>query len=117
MQIKEAAEKVGVSERMLRHYEQQGLMEPDRGDNEYRRYSDADLRRAVRIRDLIAAGFSTREVRALAPCLSDDGAGPCEQGLVDLEQKLTHIENLRNDLDRKQAAILKRIAEFQAALA
>jgi hypothetical protein len=36
---------------------------------------EADLRRAGRIRDLIATGFSTREVRAMAACLSDEAQG------------------------------------------
>jgi DNA-binding transcriptional MerR regulator len=116
MHIKEAAARVGTSDRMLRHYEEQGLLEPHRSDNGYRSNSEADVRRAIRIRDLIAIGFSTREVRALAPCLSDEGAGACESGLVDLERKLEHIDNLRADLDRKRAAVLQRMADFRAAL-
>jgi DNA-binding transcriptional MerR regulator len=116
MHIKEAAARVGTSERMLRHYEEQGLLEPHRSENGYRSYSEADVRRAIRIRDLIAIGFSTREVRALAPCLSDEGAGACESGLVDLERKLEHIDNLRADLDRKRAAVLERMSDFRTAL-
>ncbi len=116
MHIKEAAAKVGTSERVLRHYEEQGLLEPHRTENGYRRYSEADVRRAMRVRDLIVIGFSTREVRALAPCLSDEGAGACESGLVELERKLEHIDKLRADLDRKRAAVLQRMADFRAAL-
>jgi len=66
MQIKEAAERLGITERMLRHYEKEGLMDARRSENGYRSYSEADLRREGRIRDLIATGFSTREVRAMA---------------------------------------------------
>ncbi|MEP2437766.1 MAG: MerR family transcriptional regulator, partial [Roseibium sp.] len=32
MQIKEAAERLGITERMLRHYEQSGLMETGRAE-------------------------------------------------------------------------------------
>lgn len=88
MQIKEAAGRLGITERMLRHYEQSGLMDAQRSENGYRSYSGADLRRAGRIRDLIATGFSTREVGTMAACLSDEGAGPCEGGVPQLLESL-----------------------------
>jgi MerR family transcriptional regulator, copper efflux regulator len=94
MQIKEAAERLRISERMLRHYEKAGLMDARRPQNGYRSYSEADLRRAGRIRDLIATGFSTREVRGMVACLSDEGAGSCEGGIPQLLEKLEHIDRL-----------------------
>eukprot|EP00903_Cladosiphon_okamuranus_P001255 g1253.t1 len=117
MQIKEAAERLGISERMLRHYENAGLMETRRLENGYRRYSEADLRRAGRIRDLISTGFSTREVRSMSACLSDEGDGPCEDGLPIMLKKLEHIDRLRADLDARREAVLGRIAVLQAAKA
>jgi len=116
MQIKEAADRLGISERRLRHYETSGLMETSRSDNGYRRYSEADLRRAGRIRDLIATGFSTREVRAMAACLSDEGDGPCEDGIPMMLKKLAHIDRLRADLDARREAVLGRIAVLREAL-
>ncbi len=116
MQIKEAAERLGITERMLRHYEKAGLMEVQRSKNDYRSYSEADLRRAGRIRDLIATGFSTREVRSMAACLSDEGAGPCEGGIPQLLEKLEHIDRLRADLDAKREAVLDRLAIFRESL-
>lgn len=116
MQIKEAAERLGITERMLRHYEKSGLMETRRSENGYRSYSDADLRRAGRIRDFIATGFSTREVRAMAACLSDEGAGPCEGGIPQLLKKLEHIDRLSADLEAKREAILERLAVLEEAL-
>ncbi|POF28034.1 MerR family transcriptional regulator [Roseibium marinum] len=116
MQIKEAAERLGITERMLRHYEKSGLMETRRSENGYRSYGAADLRRAGRIRDLIDTGFSTREVRAMAACLSDEGAGPCEGGIPQLMKKLEQIDRLRADLDEKRQAVLDRLATFREAL-
>lgn len=116
MQIKEASERLGITERMLRHYESAGLMDTQRSDNGYRSYSESDLRRAGRIRDLIATGFSTREVRAMAACLSDEGAGPCEGGIPQLLEKLEHIDRLRADLDARREAVLDRLAMFRETL-
>jgi DNA-binding transcriptional MerR regulator len=116
MRIREAAETLGVSERALRHYETQGLLAPMRDANGYRRYAPSDLRRAARIRDMIATGFSTREIRAMAPCLDDDGAGPCEGGLAGLEHKLAQIDRLLATLQAKRAAVEARIGAFAASL-
>jgi len=116
MQIREAAERLGITERMLRHYEKAGLMEARRAENGYRSYTDADLRRAGRIRDLIATGFSTREVLAMAPCLSDEGSGPCADGIPQLMKKLDQIDRLRADLDEKREAVLDRLDVLREAL-
>lgn len=45
MNIKQAAEQSGVSARNIRYYEQAGLLTPARNpENEYRVYSQADVR-------------------------------------------------------------------------
>ncbi|MBB4120500.1 MerR family transcriptional regulator [Martelella radicis] len=116
MQIKEAAARLGITQRMLRHYETAGLMEARRFENGYRDYSASDLRRAERIRDLIETGFSTREIRSMAACLSDEGAGPCEGGITQLLAKLEHIDRLRADLDTRRDAVLSRIASLRKSL-
>ena len=116
MQAKEAAARLGITQRMLRHYEKQGLMRVGRALNSYRHYGEADLRRAERIRDFIAIGFSTREIRAMSACLSDEGSGPCEGGIGKLTDKLEHIERLRADLDMRREAVLDRLASLMERL-
>lgn len=117
MQAKEAADKLGITQRMLRHYENEGLIEIDRSENGYRRYSESDLRRAGRIRDFIATGFSTREIKSMSACLSDEGAGPCEGGVIKMQEKLEHIERLQADLEARKQAVLDRIEELKQGLA
>jgi DNA-binding transcriptional MerR regulator len=117
MQAKEAAERLGITQRMLRHYEKEGLISVGRTLNRYRNYGESDLRRAGRIRDFIAIGFSTREIRAMSACLSDEGAGPCEGGIEKLMEKLEHIERLKADLDERRDAVLDRLAAWKNDLA
>ncbi|GFE51639.1 MerR family transcriptional regulator [Roseobacter cerasinus] len=116
MRAKEAAERLGITQRMLRHYEKEGLLNVGRTLNGYRSYSDADLRRAGRIRDFIVTGFSTREIRAMSGCLSDEGAGPCEGGIAKLTEKLEHIDRLRAELDEKRSAVIDRLAVLRTRL-
>ncbi|WP_282095684.1 MerR family transcriptional regulator [Epibacterium ulvae] len=116
MQAKEAADRLGITQRMLRHYEKEGLLSVGRTLNGYRCYSESDLRRAGRIRDFIATGFSTREIRAMSACLSDDGSGPCEGGVKKLTEKLEHIDRLKAELDEKRDAVLNRLDSLKKGL-
>lgn len=63
MRIGEVGRRTGVSTRMLRYYEQQGLVRPGRHTNGYRDYSDAEVAQVRMIRDLGSAGVPTRFIK------------------------------------------------------
>lgn len=72
MQIGEFAAATGTTPRMLRHYEQQGLLSPaTRDTNGYREYEQSQIRRARQINELIQAGLPTRLVRGMLDALTD----------------------------------------------
>ncbi|WP_406286714.1 MerR family transcriptional regulator [Embleya sp. NBC_00896] len=76
MLIGELAECTGVSVRLLRYYEQQGMLASTRDANGYRTY-DADAVVIVgRIRTLLSAGLCTRRIVDLLPSLRGDPARP-----------------------------------------
>ncbi len=116
MQAKEAASRLGITQRMLRHYENEGLMDVGRTPNGYRSYTEADLRRASRIRDFIATGFSTREIHAMSACLADGSDGPCEDGIEKLTEKLKQIDRLSSELEEKRSALIDRLEVLRSGL-
>jgi DNA-binding transcriptional MerR regulator len=69
MRIGELARRTGVSERMLRYYENEGLLKPKRTDSGYRDYGSDEVDAAQRIRMLTAAGLKISSVRLLLPCV------------------------------------------------
>lgn len=74
MRIGEFAALTGVSARMLRYYEQQGLLVPaGRDANGYRSYDETQAGTARRIRGLIDAGLPSRLVAGLLDTLTDAG--------------------------------------------
>lgn len=56
--ISVVAEMVAMPAQNLRVYERHGLLEPERTDGGTRRYSQADVERLHRIRDLLAEGLN-----------------------------------------------------------
>jgi DNA-binding transcriptional MerR regulator len=65
VRIGEVAERTGVAPRLIRYYEQQGLLTPGRAANGYRSYDEADVDRVVRVAGLVQAGIPTRLVKVL----------------------------------------------------
>ena len=71
VRIGELAARTGISARMLRYYEEQGLLTPDRTSSGYRSYPDGAVSQAGQIRGLLDAGLTTEIIRTILPCLND----------------------------------------------
>ncbi|GAA1779341.1 MerR family transcriptional regulator [Agromyces lapidis] len=70
MRIGELAARTGVSTRLLRYYEAQGLISSQREANGYRDYPDGAVERVDQVRDLIDAGIPTAVILDMIPCLA-----------------------------------------------
>jgi DNA-binding transcriptional MerR regulator len=69
MLIGELAQRSGVSRRLLRYYEEQGLIVPGRAVNGYREYGESHVDVVRQITGLLDAGLPTRIIAQLLPCL------------------------------------------------
>jgi len=69
MRIGELSKRTGVPPRMLRYYEEQGLITPQRLDNGYRDYGDYLVDRVNKIRGLVDSGIPSRIIIDILPCL------------------------------------------------
>ncbi|WP_433186536.1 MerR family transcriptional regulator [Actinoallomurus sp. CA-150999] len=69
MRIGELSERTGTSRRLLRYYEEQGLIVSERCANGYRDYDPRFVDRVVQIRGLLDAGLPTRIIKQILPCL------------------------------------------------
>ncbi|MFI6581165.1 MerR family transcriptional regulator [Embleya sp. NPDC050493] len=69
MRIGELSERTGTPRRLLRYYEEQGLIVADRSPNGYRDYDGSCVDRVLQIRGLLDAGLPTRIIKQILPCL------------------------------------------------
>jgi DNA-binding transcriptional MerR regulator len=99
MKISEVAARTGVAPRLIRYYEQQGLLTPARQPNGYRTYGEADVERVARVAGLVQAGIPTRLVKVL---LAAEDASARNEPDCPLE--------VARQLARELAAIEQRIA-------
>jgi len=62
MKIKEVENQVGMTRANIRYYEQEGLLNPtSRNENNYREYSEEDVKQLQRIKILRLLGFGNRK--------------------------------------------------------
>ena len=69
MRIGELSERTDTSRRLLRYYEEQGLIIANRSPNGYREYDEYTVDRVMQIRGLLDAGLPTRIIKQILPCL------------------------------------------------
>ncbi|GAA1750728.1 MerR family transcriptional regulator [Aeromicrobium alkaliterrae] len=63
MRIGDVERRTGVAVRMLRYYEEQELLEPQRLPNGYRTYTEADVEKVRTIKDLSRSGVPIRFIK------------------------------------------------------
>ncbi|MDQ0376077.1 MerR family transcriptional regulator [Amycolatopsis thermophila] len=69
MRIGELSDRTETPRRLLRYYEEQGLIVSRRLPNGYRDYDEYNVGRVLQIRGLLDAGLPTRIIKQILPCL------------------------------------------------
>jgi len=117
----------GVSERMIRHYEQIGLIPPPaRRDSGYRDYGEADVHRLRFVANARDLGFPIEEIRELLGLWADEHRASAEVKAMalaraeDLGRKAQALQAMRATLldlasqchgnDRPDCPILARMS-------
>ncbi|WP_043624765.1 MerR family transcriptional regulator [Nonomuraea candida] len=113
MRIGELVRRTGVSERLLRYYEEQGLLHPARLPSGYRDYDEAHVEAVHRIRCLLAAGLSTSTIAILLPCVEARAgrlAPTCPEALGRLRAERDRIDQAMHALNESRRALNQVIA-------
>ncbi|WP_433270055.1 MerR family transcriptional regulator [Actinosynnema sp. CS-041913] len=122
MLIGELSERTGATVRMLRYYDQQGLLRPQRTESRYRVYDEADVERVRSVRCLIASGLNVRLARlVLAHAfgeeveLPEDEAG-CVPLLDMLQDELATVDQRIEALERSRTHLSRLVADIEVIM-
>ena len=126
MRIAEIAERSGLPPKTIRHYEDVGLIRPDRTENGYRCFTDADVHKLTFLAQARSLGFSLGDCRALLDLYEDrrrasgDVKRVAQEHLARLDRKLAELQSMRKVLgtlverchgdDRPECPIIDQLA-------
>ena len=111
LRIGELARRTGVATELLRAWERRyGLLTPDRTESGYRLYSDDDVHRVRRMRELLATGLSAAE--AARQAVSEPPA-PAELAPAAASMELRYALERLDDADA-HAAFDRLLADYSA---
>ncbi|MEV8345182.1 MerR family transcriptional regulator [Streptomyces niveus] len=107
MRIGELARRTGVTTRALRYYEEQSLLTAERSASGQRHYAETAVDRIRLIRQLYAAGLSSKTIAELTPCVIDGKATPelLRRLAAERDHLDRHIADLAQTRDRLDSVI------------
>ena len=104
LSIGEASKASKLPVKTIRYYEDIGLISPPRQDNGYRFYRDKELHKLKFVQRTRSLGFSIEDCRVLLSLYEDEQRSSAsvktiaEKHLVDIDQKLLELHELRDVL-------------------
>jgi DNA-binding transcriptional MerR regulator len=114
VRIGELASRTNVPARLLRYYEEQGLLTPRRSANGYRDYPDSLVDRVSQIRGLLDAGLPTRIIEQVLPFLET----PCTiQVSAATPELVATLERHRDQMDARIQCLARNRDAITAYLA
>ena len=120
MRIGELSHLTGVRARLLRYYEEQHLLHPERDSNGYRSYGAADVHRVEQIRGLLDSGLTTEIIRRILPFLEGGIHLPAQCLTAEtaelLEREAERLGQRIDCLSRNRDAILGYLAAIRGSL-
>ncbi len=104
MNIGIVAKKSGLPPKTIRYYEDIGLILPDRLDNGYRSYSEADAEKLRFLQRARSLGFSIEDCRRLLSLYENENRASADvkslanKHLEIIEKKILELESLKSTL-------------------
>lgn len=117
MKIGELSQRTGVSVRMLRYYEAEGLLAPARTQARYRDYGPSNVDEVERIRLLGNTGMTLAAIRDFLPCSLDrrHAFEPCDELRSKLLMQIGSIDKQSQNLSESRKLLTELLEAFEAS--
>ena len=115
MKIGELSRRCEVSVRMLRYYEEQGLLKPQRSQSGFREYGPREQQTVERIKLLGSAGMTLTTIKQFLPCIRGEGhlLEPCEELRSTLIGQIALIDQKTEKLMHSRKVLERFLLEVQ----
>ncbi|ANE48716.1 MerR family transcriptional regulator [Paenibacillus swuensis] len=114
MKIGELSQVTGVSIRMLRYYEEQGLIRSERQSNGYRVFNPTVPEQVRTIKFYIELGLTTEQISGFLHCVMRNKESFCReimpvytQKLLEINEQIAMLTRIKSNLEERMTAILE----------
>ena len=113
MKIGELSKLSHISVRMLRYYEEAGLLSPKRTVSGYRQFEIEDIDRVKLIHKLNNAGLTLKVIRKILPCWQHQNKkfSPCKEFKMGLNETLLKLDEQIQLLQQSRNLLLTLLDE------
>ncbi|KZN38023.1 MerR family transcriptional regulator [Pseudoalteromonas luteoviolacea] len=117
MKIGELSKISGVSVRMLRYYEEQGLLQPSRTAAGYRDFNQQEIRTLERIKLLSAAGMNLNTILEFLPCVRGNALvfEPCDELIELLHAQIKQVDKKAAELAASRRVLMGFLDEIDGS--
>jgi DNA-binding transcriptional MerR regulator len=105
VRIGELAKRTGTSVRLLRYYEEQGLITSTRSHSGQRHFTEHAVGRVEFVRRLLVAGVPTRAIAEMMPCMDSPSEETVDDAMGHLSRERDRITAHIGELARACEAI------------
>ncbi|CAM3588624.1 MerR family transcriptional regulator [Kibdelosporangium persicum] len=105
MRIGELSARTGVSRRLLRYYEDQGLLVSSRSPAGQRLYDEEHVQRVRLIRSFLAAGMSSATIAEMVPCMAAPSRRKAQRALTIMSRERNRLSSDIDSLIAAKAAL------------
>ena len=113
MKIGELSKLSQISVRMLRYYEEEGLLSPKRTVSGYRQFEIEDIERVKLIHKLNNAGLTLKVIRRILPCWQHRNKkfSPCKEFKMGLNETLLKLDEQIQLLQQSRSHLITLLEE------
>ncbi|MFM0201580.1 MerR family transcriptional regulator [Paraburkholderia fungorum] len=111
--VRDAAERLGVTPRTLKYYEERGLVSPTRSEGRYRLYDEENLKRFGRILRLRSLGFSLQGITEMLKRPLEPVEGGHRYSTESLQQIRDALSEQVEALDARIDSMRRELKEAQ----
>ena len=113
MRIGELSKLSQISIRMLRYYEEEGLLSPKRTVSGYRQFEIEDIDRVKLIHKLNNAGLTLKVIRKILPCWQHQNKkfSPCKEFKMGLNETLLKLDEQIQLLQQSRSHLITLLEE------
>lgn len=116
MKIGELSKRTNVTIRMLRYYEAEGLLTPQRSTSGNRDYDSNAVRTVKRIKLLGAAGMTLTTIRQFLPCIRGENPvfEPCDELRKTLHEQIQLVDQKAAKLTKSKNMLESFLQEIDS---